>query len=412
MNELKNAKLGLFLHWGLYSINAWQEQEQFRQCLTRSEYTPLMNQFNPVDFDPEEWIDIAIDAGMEYLCFTSKHVDGFCMWDSAHTEYKITNTPYGKDVLAMLAEACAKKNFPLCIYYSVPDMNCKYYPNRGRYYELPAPEEGDEPDVEKYIDFVKEQVTEICTKYGKIHRWWWDVNKLCLNHFDDSVNELVRELQPGIMINDRGFGEGDFSTPEREHAQGATETFGIYSKPTEACEAIGHESWGYRSNEDYYSLGYITRSMDMHLAKGAKYLLNVGPKSDGTFPSEAIDFLKRLGKWTRSTKEAFEQTDFVSCLSDNPELLLTRKENTLYVHLLNPNRSGIVLNPIDVLPEKATVLNNGKVLKTAIDFMPNLSNLNKSFLHIWDIPVDELSNEAIVLKLEFNSLSKIRGTCK
>ena len=152
---LLDARLGLFIHWGLYSINAWHEQEQYRNCLDRSEYTPLMNQFNPVNFNPEEWIDLAKNAGMQYLCFTVKHCDGFCMWDTAQTDYKITNTPYGEDILAKLAGTCARKNFPFCIYYSVPDMNCKYYPNRGRSYELPAPEDGDEPDVGEYVNFVK-----------------------------------------------------------------------------------------------------------------------------------------------------------------------------------------------------------------------------------------------------------------
>lgn len=248
--------------------------------------------------------------------------------------------------------------------------------------------------------------------YGKIQGFWWDANKPSLNHHDESVNQLLRKLQPGIAINDRGFDKGDFSTPEREDAHDSKQAFGMYEYPTEACESVGHESWGYRSNEDYYSIGHITRSIDKHLAKGARYLLNIGPQSDGAFPVEAVNILKRLGQWTRRTKEAFDKTESVSCLTDNRDVLLTRKGNVLYVHLLNANRSGIVLSPIDILPEKATVLNNGKNLETAVEFIPSLFNRKKGFLHISNIPVDELSNEAIVLKLEFNSLSKTRGTVK
>jgi alpha-L-fucosidase len=403
-------RFGLFVHWGLYAINAWHEQEQFRKGLSRRDYTHLIDKFNPVNFKPDQWLDIAENAGMQYICFTAKHIDGFCMWDTKQTEYNIINTPYRKDIFGMLAEACQRRNFPLCIYYSVPDMNCKYYPNQGRSYELPGPEHGDEPDVVKYIEYVKAQVTELCTNYGKIHGFWWDANGHTINARDESVNSLIRSLQPGIIINNRGFDGGDFSTPERDFEDAALSGTKFYVKPTEACEAIGAESWGYRSNEDYFSVGTLTRSIEKHMAKGGNYLLNVGPQADGTFPNESLLIISKIGKWYQAVREAFENVEPFPFNGNKGNALLGRKENVLYVYLPDaPKKTGIILNPINTLPKKATVLNNGQVLKAAVEQMPSLWPDKNAYLHVWNLPVDELSNEAMILKLEFEE--EIRECC-
>jgi alpha-L-fucosidase len=165
-------KLGLFVHWGLYAINAWHEQEQIRRAVPRKEYEKLISQFNPQNFDPNAWLDMIQDAGMEYICFTTKHHDGFCMWDTAQTEFKVTNSSYGKDILGQLADACHNRNFPLCLYYSVVDWNQPNYPNKNKSHELGTPESSDNPDLPKYLEFLKAQVRELCTNYGKIHGIW------------------------------------------------------------------------------------------------------------------------------------------------------------------------------------------------------------------------------------------------
>jgi len=402
-------RFGLFIHWGLYAVNGWQEQEIYRmnymgKTLKREEYATLMNKFNPVKFDPDQWLDIAREAGMEYVCFTSKHQEGFCMWDTKQTDFKITNTPYGKDVIAMLAESCRKKDFPLCIYYSVPDMYCKYFPNSGKGYDYKTPQPGDEPDAGKYVEFVKAQVRELCTNYGRINGFWWDINSDRYGIYDESVNELVRSLQPGIIINDRGFdNKGDFETPERTGISHAPVKF--YRKPTEHCNSIGEQSWGYRKNEDYFSVGQLTKTIDESFAKDGNYLLNVGPKPDGTFPDEAVSILGKIGKWYGKVKESFIGTQPASELTDNGDVLLTKKGNTLYVHLPGINSSGVTLDPIDVRPRKAVVLNTGDELKFDVELVPWPSlKTGKKYLHLWNIPVDRLANEAVVLKLEFDSL--------
>ncbi|MFH1477332.1 MAG: alpha-L-fucosidase [Verrucomicrobiota bacterium] len=398
-------RFGLFVTWGIYAVHGWHEQEQFRKAMSREEYSVLKNQFNPAQFNPDEWLDLAEQAGMQYLCFTAKHIDGFCMWATAQTDYRITDTPYGRDVFGMLADACHRRNFPLCVYYSVPDMHCRYYPNQGRSYELPAPAAGDEPDIAKYIGYVKEQVRELCSNYGKIHGFWWDANQGTLKHHDASMNSLIRALQPGIIINNRGFDKGDFSTPEREAAYDReTQKQAVYEQPTEACDSVGRESWGFRSNEDYYSLAYLSRSIAKHLAKGGNYLLNVGPQADGTFSDQAVKILKALGKWYHGVKEALVNAAPASGTVNDPGLLVTKKDDFLYIHLcLKPDCSGVSLCPLAILPDRATVLNNGKEITAEIEMMPDHYGTRARGLHLFNIPVDEFANQAIVLKLEFPS---------
>lgn len=166
---------GLFVHWGLYAIPAWHEQLQWRGPVPRNDYAKLCEQFDPVRFDPDAWLDLAEEAGMEYLCFTTKHHDGFCLWDTKQTDFNVMHTPHGRDVLGRVADACHRRRMPLCLYYSVVDWHHRNYPNQGRHHELPGPLPGDEPDLERYMAFLVEQVRELCTQYGEIHGFWWDM---------------------------------------------------------------------------------------------------------------------------------------------------------------------------------------------------------------------------------------------
>ena len=143
-------RFGLFVHWGIYAIPGWQEQVQWRGRVPREPYVKLQHQWNPTRFNADEWLDIAQAAGMRYLCVTAKHHDGFCLWDTRQTPFNTMNTPYGRDVIGMLADACHRRDFPLCLYYSVVDWHHRNYPNQGRHHELP-PQEGDEPDMPAYV---------------------------------------------------------------------------------------------------------------------------------------------------------------------------------------------------------------------------------------------------------------------
>jgi alpha-L-fucosidase len=261
---------------------------------------------------------------------------------------------------------------------------------------------------------VRNQLIELCTKYGKIYQLFWDVN--VAEHEDSSLNEMIRELQPGILINDRGPGKGDYNTPERHVPDG-----GSFNKPTEACQALGRESWGYKADEDYYTNKFIMQSIDKILAMGGNYLLNVGPKPDGTIAQENVDTLKKIGEWYHSVKEAFGDSlpasdmifrDEIAMEGSarrmvRDEVLATRRGNTLYIHLYKDTQSSsIVLKPLNRAPLRATLLNDGRELESTVGMIP-WAWRERPYLRIRNLPVNELTDTVLVLKLEFDeSLSE------
>ncbi len=396
-------KLGMFVHWGLYAIPAWHEQILWRSEYPRKRYERLVEEFNPTRFDPDAWIDAMQAAGMEFICFTTKHHDGFCMWDTKYTEYNVMNTPYGKDVLAMLAEACTRRGVKLGLYYSLPDWHHPNYPNIGRHHEMFGPRAGDRPDERAYLEFVRGQLDELLTKYGPICQFFWDVN--VAEFADPSFNETIRRLQSDAVINDRGPSDGDFSTPEREIPAGKE-----FSRPTQACQAMGRESWGFREDEDYYSVPFLAKSISTILAMGGSYLLNVGPKADGTLADENVAALARLGDWYRRVREAFDGT--VPCSSmigtgatmriRYEYVFLTRRGNTFYALCPGGLETGtIVLPGFEKAPRSAKLLNDGRSLRPVIDSLPWRWK-DKPCLCIRGLPVDEITGEVLVVRFEMD----------
>ena len=391
-------RYGMFIHWGLYAINAFHEQEQWRNSIPREEYMKLADKWNPVDYDPNKWIDLARESGMEYLVLTTKHHDGFCLWDTKETEFNTINTPYGKDLLKEFVDACHKQNFPVGLYYSVVDWNHKNYPNAGRHHELNGPEPGDKPDIIKYTEYLKRQVNELCTNYGDIKAFWWDMN--VEEHQDPSINEMIRTLQPNCIINDRGMSEGDYSTPEREWDKEKESR--SYSSPVEACNSVGTQSWGYREGESYYSSLHLLRSIDNHLAKGGNYLLNVGPDAMGVIPHKSAQILSSISDWLEPLKEAFYDTEPYSDITDNQDVLITKKKNVLYIHLNNhPSGEDIILKPLEKLPVEAILLNNQQPLKFSNSRLPSQHRRKSGFLHIKGIPVNDYNHTILIIKLVF-----------
>ncbi len=394
-------RFGMFVHWGLYSIAGWHEQLEWRGGVPRKEYEQLFSQWNPKHYDPEAWLDLAQSAGMEYICFTTKHHEGFCHWDTKLTDFNVMKTPYGKDALRKLADACHRRNFPLCLYYSVVDWHSPLYPNQGRSHEL-EPQPGDHPDREKYVEFVKGQVRELCTNYGKISGFWWDmyIDKIR----DPSINAMIRELQPAAVINNRGFDEGDFGTPERDYDRSWDMPLSFRSR-VEANQSVGMESWGYRKEEDYYSHRYLTSSIAKYRARDANYLLNVGSDANGVIPDKAAGIVRQIGTWYRPVREAFDETVPVSAITANRNVLLTRKGNSLYVHLYQPpDGEEVRLRPLAIAPQRAVLLNDGRPVEWRRDIAPMEWKDHKPYLRLHRLPVEEFAGTTMVIRLDFASL--------
>lgn len=392
-------RYGMFVHWGLYSIPGWHEQHQWRARVARNEYEKLAQQWNPVKFNPEQWLDLMEEAGMKYLTITTKHHDGFCLWHTSQTKFSTANTPYKKDIIGMLADACHERKIPLCLYYSIADWNHPNYPNQGRHHELPLQPQ-DSPDWDKYMDFLKAQVRELCTNYGEIHGFWWDMNVPQFK--DSSVNDMIRKLQPKAVINNRGFDEGDFGTPERDYDNVATEAKS-FDRMTEACQSVGMESWGFKKDEDYYSDRHLISSIDRYLSREANYLLNVGPTGEGVIPPEAQAILRRIGQWKKTVDESYQNIQTGSTLVDASGVLVTRRDRTLYIHLNKvPVGSGLKLKPINVLPSKAVLLNTGKPIDCVVNLSPSDHATQQPYLRLRNLPVNEFTNTVLIAKLEFD----------
>lgn len=392
-------KFGMFVHWGFYALTGIQEQAFARMNMPREEYESLMHKFDPMNYDPEKWVLLAKEAGMEYICFTAKHHDGFCMWDTAYTDYKITKTPYGKDTLKMLADACQKHGMKLSLYYSCPDWHHENGYNPATTHQWKAHTENG-IDHAPYLEYVRNQVRELCTNYGPLYTFFWDIPPKIK---DPSFNAMIRELQPGIYINDRGYDIGDFSTPEREYqaADGAR-----FTRMTEACNSLGEQSWGYRENEDFYSMRHLISAIDRMMAMGASYLLNVGPNALGEIPEEYAARLRRIGDWYNRMEGALvchEVDDFNYKVKAN-KVIVTKKNGKSYFHFYDGVRSSsVALQYFPNMPKSVRLLNTGKPLKASFDLLPEYFSNGQAqpFLHVTGIPVDDLANEAIVIEIEW-----------
>ena len=397
--KMFDRRLGMFVHWGIYSVGEWHEQEHWRRKMSRADYETYRTRFTAEKFSADAFIDVAESAGAEYIVITAKHHDGFCMWDTKTTDYNIMNTPARRDVLKELSEACKRRGMKLGFYFSNPDWHAPFANNAKSSHQIPL-EPGDKPDLARYIAYVKAQVTELCTNYGELCCFFWDIpTRIDLPEMD----ALVRRLQPGIMIDDRGWGNKatcDYSTPERDYKWDTPS-----AKKVEACDALGVHSWGYRREEDYHTVGYLTRKIDSFLATGANFLLNVGPMSDGTIPAEQRALMADVGAWLRKTRESLRDVETVPGLVDakKTHVVVTRRGKTVYVHFPQGlEATGVDLAPYDVLPKRATVLNTGTALSARVEVLPWQVNRlgGKPSLHLWGIPADALANTCVVLKIE------------
>ena len=347
-----DARFGMFIHWGLYALPARHEWVKNRERITSEQYQKYFEMFNPDMYNAKEWARMAKEAGMKYVVLTAKHHEGFCLWDSKFTDYKSTNTPLGKDIIREYVDAFRAEGLKVGFYYSLIDW---HHPDYTIDRNHPQRQDNDTAytrlnkgkDMNKYREYMKNQVRELLTNYGEISIIWFDFSfpgKNGKGHQDwDSENllKLARSLQPGIIVDDRldlrdVEGGWDFTTPEQYKVTKWPEVNGK-RVAWETCQTFSG-SWGYyRDETSWKSPAQLLELLVESVSKGGNLLLNVGPTARGAFDSRAQERLKAMGEWmmfhSRSVYNCTEApAGFVapanSILTYNP---VTKR---LYVHLL------------------------------------------------------------------------------
>lgn len=369
----RDARFGMFIHWGVYAVPAGTydgkqipgigEWIMNRGKIPVARYKEYAKQFNPVKYDPDAWVRLAKEAGMKYIVITSKHHDGFALFDSKVTDWDVVDaTPYGKDLLKPLAEACRKYGIKLGFYYSqAQDWNHPGGAAAGGHWD-PA----QDGSMDEYIKTIAApQVKEILTHYGDIAVVWWDTPVDMTRARADMIQPLLK-LQPGIITNNRlgGGYPGDTETPEQH-----IPAMGYKDRDWETCMTM-NDTWGYKSyDHNWKSTETLLRNLVDIASKGGNYLLNVGPTAEGEFPEASIERLKQIGQWMKVNGESIygtTATPFTKLTWGRCTKKIDKKGATLYLHVFDWPTDGKLLVPgLKNKAKKAYLLAKGKSLKTA-----------------------------------------------
>ena len=361
--EFSNERLGIFLHWGLYSMFAQGEWYMQNRAIPYEEYSKSARGFYPAHFDANEWVSAIKDSGAGYICFTSRHHEGFSMWDTDESDYNIVDaTPFKRDIIKELADACHAQDLRLHFYYSHLDWGREDYPMGRTGHGCKDSLKADWPH---YYQFMNNQLTELLTRYGKIGAiWfdgWWD-HDVDPTPFDWQLDEqyaLIHRLQPWCLIGNNHHmavnpGE-DIQIFERdlpgENTAGFVDKAADVSRlPLETCQTM-NGMWGYRiQDQDYKSVKEIIHLLVRTSGKGANLLLNIGPQPSGELPATALDRLKGMGQWMRQYGETIKGTE-AGDIKEQPWGATTRKGDKLFVHILQKDsiEGGKLLLPQESL---------------------------------------------------------------
>lgn len=338
----REAKFGMFIHWGIYSVpadnrrkgggTAIAEWYLSNQQVQVADYAKFAAQFNPVKFNARQWVSLAKEAGMKYLVITSKHHDGFCMFDTKLTDYNIVKaSPYGRDPMKDLAAECKRQGIKLCFYYSIMDWHHPDYLPRRPWESGVRPAAG--ANMDRYIDYMKGQIKELLTNYGPIGILWfdgqWEHDGLRLR--SPEVNQFIRSLQPNIIINDRNHEPQDYATPEQFIPANALPAGRLW----ETCMTM-NDTWGYAKDDHNWkpSSDLIQKLTDI-LHKGGNFLLNVGPTAEGEIPQPSIARLREVGEWMKKHSEAVYGTTASPIKRLGFDGRCAAKGKTLYVFAFN-----------------------------------------------------------------------------
>lgn len=312
------ARFGMFIHWGLYAIPA--RGEWIMQCerIPKSEYAKLAQRFDPQNFDATEWVSKAKDAGMKYMVLTTRHHDGFSLWDSDVSDFTAPKTASGRDFISEYVDACREADMRIGFYYSLLD------------WRWPAYWKGPEKDPQgwrEFVDYVHAQVEELMTKYDRIDILWYDGSwpHSAEDWRAEELNNRVRSLQPDIIINNRSGIPGDLETPEQK-IEGK-------NRPWESCTTMDDLWWGYHPGDpNLKSSMQLVRNLVKCVSGNGNFLLNVGPKADGTIPQLQARRLREIGDWIKVNQESIYGAGSAP-FSQRHVGHVTAKGNKVYIHI-------------------------------------------------------------------------------
>lgn len=388
----QNAKFGMFIHWGVYSILGDGEWVMQTQKIPIKAYEKLPTFFNPIEYDAKEWVKMAKDAGMKYITITSRHHDGFSMFDTKATDYDIVDgTPYRKDVLKDLADACRAEGIKLFFYYSLLDWRDDNYFPRGRTGgEIPGRSETGEWD--KYIAFMKFQLRELLTNYGEIAGIWldghwdqkdWDgkkFGKLNVDWHYDEIYKLIHDLQPQCLIGNNhhlapiegeDFQMFEKDLPGKNTTGWGTDASDVGNLPFEVCETI-NGSWGFNlQDRKHKSKKELVQYVIKAAGHGSNLLLNVGPMPNGKIQEEHKESLKEVGEWMRVNGETIYGTT-PGPIPPSDKMASTQKGKIIFLHLLDASETEVFLKDFNKKIKQIKFYKD----KTFVNYKKNKSGLS------------------------------------
>lgn len=357
LEEWKDARFGMFIHWGPVSLKGTEIGWSRGREITFEEYDNLYKQFNPASFDPESWVSVAKAAGMKYIILTTKHHDGFCLWNTRQTDFNIMNSPMGRDVVKELSEACKKQGLAFGTYYSTTDWHHPDFPLTGQGGTVPR----SQYDLDAYTVYLKKQVAELLVNYGPLFVLWFDVPQRFDAARGQGVIDFAHSLQPDIIINNRTGARGDFDTPEQRVGG-----FQV-SRPWETCMTIAHQ-WAWKPNDETKTLEQCLHTLIRTNGGDGNLLFNVGPMPDGRIEPLQVERLKEMGKWMEkhgftlyeTRGGPFKPTDWG---------VSTRKGNKIYLHILRwpGNNPKIFLPEFGMEIRSCRLVDGGKIKSTKSD---------------------------------------------
>ena len=357
LDWLLHDRFGMFIHWGIYAIPARGEWVRNNERISVEDYQIYFDEFNPTDYDPKAWAKLAKEAGMKYAVLTSKHHDGFCLFDSKLTDYKSTNTLCKRDLVREFLDAFRAEGIKVGLYYSIIDWHHPDYPHYGDSHHPMRENEaykGLEHNFDNYLEYMHGQVRELCTDYGKLDILWFDFSYGDMSGEKWRATELVnmvRKLQPTVLIDNRleasgsGFGSlmtdnpnvysGDFVSPEQIIPPKGIRKPNGESVPWEACLTMNN-NWGYAEfDKAFYQPQVVVRKLVECVSKNGNMLLNVGPDAKGNIPQESVEILKSVGKWMKKNSESIYGCGYADMPKpDYGRITKSADGKRIYVHVM------------------------------------------------------------------------------